>query len=206
MDGFAKFAAPALKEAQSVRAVRRFVQLAKEGATKAEVTDKAEATQPVLADFEVEQVGRLLRITDGDGSVYSGYLQVPDTVRHTRSVTAEALTVPPATEVRQATIEGKNQFGYEADRLTAHNYYFRVAGTNRSLKQKVVFTGSFVGPANLVLPPPAITNLTLGGRLGDTPTDSAQPAFPQLLNSRITGKVVIGSGKALEVNALPTAP
>ena len=206
MDGFARFAAPALKEAQSVRAVQRFVQLATEGATKAGVADEAKAAQPVLANFEVEQAGRRLRITDGDGSVYTGYVQIPDAVRRARLLKAEAPAVALATGRGHAAPEEEVQSGYEAGGPMAQNYSFRVAGTNRSLKQKVVFTGSFVGPTNLVPLLPATTNLALGGSVGDARTDYALPAFPQLLNSRITGKVVIGSGKALEVNALPTAP
>jgi hypothetical protein len=127
-------------------------------------------------------------------------------VRRARLLKAEAPAVALATGRGHAAPEEEVQSGYEAGGPMAQSYSFRVAGTNRSLKQKVVFTGSFVGPTNLVPLFPATTNLSLGGSVGDARTDYALPAFPQLLNSRITGKVVIGSGKALEVNALPTAP
>jgi hypothetical protein len=58
--------------------------------TKASLADKATPAHPVLASFQVEQTGPKLRIVDGDGSVYSGYLQIAAASRPQRSAKTEA--------------------------------------------------------------------------------------------------------------------
>jgi hypothetical protein len=201
----ASAATRAPKESGSARTVQRFVQLAREDGTGGGVADKAKAAQAVLAAFDVEQDGRQLRITDRDGSVYTGYVQTLETYQRARSLKAEASAAAPTASARHTALEEKAQSGYDADRPGLNTYSFHVTGTNRSLKQKVVFTGNLIARTNLILLPPVATNLALGGRLVDARSDLGQPAVLPLFNSRISGKVVIGSGQALDINALPSA-
>jgi hypothetical protein len=69
-----------------------------------------------------------------------------------------------------------------------------------------VFTGNLVTDTN---PAPALqgsTNLSLEGGLGGAQNAPAQQGLLQLNNSRISGKVVIDGGQAVEINAIPTSP
>ena len=116
----------------------------------------------------------------------------------------------------------------DSDALAQQTYAFRVTGTNRSLQKQVVFTGNLLTATNLTLSLPGVTNFSVGGALGradrrdalsyratnlgtggglgGSPNATAQPVFLPLLNSRISGKVVVGSGKPTEINALPANP
>ncbi len=73
----------------------------------------------VLPTFEVQQVGTNVRIVDWDKSVYEGTIEAAPAV-------AQVAPVP----------EGAVQ-----------SFNFRAAGTNRTLQQRVVFTGNFASPA-----------------------------------------------------------
>ena len=92
----------------------------------------------------------------------------------------------------------------------------------------MVFTGNLLTATGLILSLPGATNLTVGGVLvsgdrreglsyganklntgsafGGFQNAPAPPGFQPLLNSRISGKLVIGSAKAVEINALPASP
>ena len=160
----------------------------------------------MLASFQVQQAGPELRIVDGDGSVYTGYLQLAAAARRARSFKAEATAVAPASRAPGQALEQNAAPSLGAGQLAPQNYFFRVAGTNRSLNQKVVFTGSLVTATNLNQSLPVATNLSIGGGLDGGQAGSFQPGGLLLLNSQISGKVVIDGGKAVEINALPTSP
>ena len=100
----------------------------------------------------------------------------------------------------------KTASSLDSDLLPSQSYSFRVAGTNRSLNQKVVFTGNLLTATNLVSLVPAATNLSPGDVLERNQAVPVQHGLVPLLNSRISGKVVIGSRKAVEINALPASP
>ena len=147
----------------------------------------------VLASFRVEQKGDQLRVVDGDGSVYTGAVQV-----------ARAEGVPYGLEA--ATAQNKSDAFLE-DRTRAAsavgNYFFRVTGTNRNLKQNVVFTGNFIPLTNTA---PRQTNVgSVGGTIAAARRAAPEPSGPpvSLLNARISGKVTIGDQKEIEVNAAP---
>src|SRR5262249_26243707 len=55
---------------------QRFAQVAAGETAKLGLSDQAGTALPVLASFHVQQSGSELRVVDGDGSVYSGYLQL----------------------------------------------------------------------------------------------------------------------------------
>ena len=98
------------------------------------VSDRAAPSDPVLASFQVEQSGRRFVVTDSDGSVYTGYLQLTN--------------------------------------------FFEVIGTNRSLKQKVVFSGNLI-------------------KLTDS---------PEAPGTRISGKAVVGERREIQMEAVLRKP
>jgi hypothetical protein len=160
----------------------------------------------VLASFQVQQAGKELRIVDGDGSVYRGYVQIADASRRQRSANVEAPEAAPASRALGAVLGENRAASLDADQPASQTYSFRVAGTNRSLNEKVVFTGNLLATTNLTLSLPVATNLSIGSGSGGFQNAPAQQGLLPLLNYRISGKVVIGSGKAVEINALPTNP
>jgi hypothetical protein len=173
---------------------------------KSSGAEKATPSHSVLASFEVEQAGPELRIVDGDGSVYSGYVQIADVARRRLAAPAEAPAVTRAPRAKDGVLEEKSWASGNADQPAPPAYFFRVAGTNRSLHKKVVFTGNLMAATNSASFQPYTNILSLGGGLTRQRAGSAQPTLLPLLNSRISGKVVVGNGKAVEINALPTSP
>jgi hypothetical protein len=205
-DGRLDSAAALHKEARSISATQWFAQALQSPKTKRNFDDKAAPAHPVLAAFQVEQAGRELRIVDGDGSVYSGYLQIAAAARRPPSVKAEAPAAARGSRALGAVVEEKSAARLDADQSAPQTYFFRVTGTNRSLQKKVVFTGNLLAATNLALFQPATNDFKFGGGQGGARGVAAQPDLLPLLHSRISGKVVIGSGQAVEINALPAAP
>ncbi len=194
------------KKAKAPAVIQRFVQILPEGKAQGSFADRPTATHPVLASFEVEQAGRELRIVDGDGSVYRGCLQLATTTRRARAPEAEAPAAARSSRAMGAVLEERAASSLDLDQLAPQTYSFRVTGTNRSLNKKVVFIGNLLTATNMYLTRPAQTNLGDATGFSRFQPGPAQPSLPPLLNSRISGKVVIGSGKAVEINALPTNP
>lgn len=143
---------------------------------------------PVLTSFRMEQSGDRMRVVDADGSVYTGAMQAaqdeiappasPLSAPKNKPLTAPAAKVPAQSQAVQ-------------------NYFFRVAGTNRNLNQNIVFSGNLI----------PLTNTGKfgggGGAGGKRQTAPDSSASSLLLNSRISGKAVIGNQKEIEVNATP---
>jgi len=206
------FGEAALRKAGAAQAVslsQRFSQ--------APLTSKAKLgssliSQTVLNSFQVEQTGETLRIVDEDGSVYTGSVQPvampvtriaprgsgPDGSALTLSERRRQLASP--TPAASLPVQG------------GQNFYFHVTGTNRSLKQNVVFTGNILELTNPAAPQMAADFLTqkklqlASEQLRQAqPSSSGQNAPPLLLNSRITGQATVGRD-VLEVEALPVSP
>jgi hypothetical protein len=93
----------------------------------------------------------------------------------------------------------------DAESQASQNYFFRVSGTNRTLKQSVVFAG-YLSPAAEVTVVNGVTNslrLSLSGGARGLQTERQEPSrSPTATTSRISGKVVIGKGKEVEINAV----
>ncbi|HWC59199.1 MAG TPA: hypothetical protein VHC44_05840, partial [Verrucomicrobiae bacterium] len=86
----------------------------------------------------------------------------------------------------------------------SQNYFFRVAGTNRNLKQNVIFSGNFVPLTNAPFVMEGARFGGGGGGLGGERSNASQSQIDTLLsNSRINGTAVIGNQKPIEVNATP---
>jgi hypothetical protein len=227
-DSLSNAAAEASQQAKALTVAQRFVQIASEAKAKDRLADRGAAAHPVLASFQVEQAGTVLRIVDGDGSVYTGSLQLAKAAQRLRAAKAETPAPALATRAPAGALELEAALGLDSDRLAEQNYSFRVAGTNQSLQKKVVFTGNLLTATGLILSLPSATNLTVGGVLvsgdrraalsdganklntgsafGGFQNAPALPGFQPLLHSRISGKLVIGSAKAVEINALPASP
>jgi hypothetical protein len=205
-DSLSAAAPETLEEAKGAVVAQRFVQVAPRAGLKAAFADQATSGHPVLASFQVEQAGQELRILDGDGSVYRGYLQLASAARQTRPVKAEAPGAARASRAPAEAFEGKDTLGLDLDHVAPQSYSFRVAGTNRSLNKKVVFTGNLVAATNFTLSLPVRKDAGVAGRLGGSQDAPGRTLLLPLSNSRISGKVVVGSGKPVELNALPAKP
>ena len=193
----------------------------------------------VLASFQVVQNGSELQVVDGDGSVYRGYVQTRDATFQTGTAADEirlttnesqsrlppvqsfGATSTPAATLQKAPVparqfEEKDAREGKSGMPTTPNYFFRVAGTNLSLKQSVVFTGTlqaqnvtFAGAAQMITNgTPAVSSGNLGGSGGgggvqNAPAGQTPPG--SLSNARISGTAVVGGTNQIEINAVPAA-
>lgn len=181
----------------SATVVQKFVQ------TTAVLTSgsfaKKGVKQPAVLDaFQLEQTGNQLRVIDSDGSSYSGSIQF---------ATAEALDDTVDETKKTGEFKSKDKLparqaasGAELNSQAGQNYFFRVVGTNRTLKQSVAFTGNLL----------VLTNALPATRIGVTLAPAAKSQLPQgqsglptLLNSSISGKVRLGADKEMQINAVP---
>jgi hypothetical protein len=206
VDGSVQLFGNARKGDSGVGVTQWFAQVAPGPNAKDRFTDKARPAHAVLASFQVEQAGRELRIVDGDGSVYSGYVQIADDARRQRSAKAEAPAAAAGSMALRKTLEGRPAARFNSDQSAAQTYFFRVAGTNRSLNKTVVFTGNLMAATNWAGFQAVTNGLGAGGSLNAFQNRSAWPDLLPLRNSRVSGKVVGGNGKPVEINALPTSP
>ncbi len=171
---------------------QRFVQeIAKSAATPSNVT-------PVLATFSVEQNGRALRVVDSDGSTYDGFVQLG------------VLPVQPAAAPQRAFSQAaipvaKDSSDKEAGVGAARNYFFRVTGTNRSLKQNIVFSGNLLAMTN-ALPFSSMSNVVVGLDAAQLPGPSSGLERLPLQNSRINGTILIDNTRQIQIEAAPAAP
>ena len=175
-----------------------FANLAPEARTQKVVKDFSPAPiAPVLANFRVEQMGRQLRVVDSDGSTYIGETDLsPATQADTGGSKKEQA-------VQLFKSGGKlNQLptaATSAPQQQAQSNFYRVAGTNRTLNQSVVFTWSFV----------EMTNQPVVAQSVKTSSDlkkNAQKLPTQLQNSFINGRAQFGTGQEIEINAVPVSP
>jgi hypothetical protein len=205
-DSFAESAAEARKEARSVSVAQRFAQVAPGSKAKNRLADKASPAQPVLTSFQVEQSGSELRIVDGDGSVYSGFVQLADHANRLGSVNGDKPAAALALKAPAAKPAPQSAMAAGSTKQAGQNYYFRVTGTNRTLHKKVVFTGNLVAAANVTLFTQTTNASTYGSAVGGSQPAPAVQSPQPLLNARISGKAVIGDRKEIEINAVPTGP
>ncbi|MBI4327765.1 MAG: hypothetical protein HY674_21235 [Chloroflexi bacterium] len=155
----------------------------------------------VLNNFQVEQIGRQIRIVDDDGSVYEPQIEAEAAVAMKKSEeTAGAQTAIK----RRSAAQKAAQTAADTAAATANEsggLFFRVAGTNRTLNQRVFFEGNYLVQTNF----PA---LGVRARTSAAPQAAArqvqsQPSPP---TARIQGQAVIGAGNRFEVNAVPIPP
>jgi len=150
----------------------------------------------VLHSFKVEQTGRELRIIDRDGSIYNGSLQ-----------SAAPLAAPAALSRQQtgsiADSANRTRALKVDSSLSASQVSgpvpFTVSGTNRTLGQELVFTGSIqgLGPGS----GPVSFLYTGNGIAVMAPTNTVVPA-----GARILGKVVVGGQQTIQIEAVQQGP
>jgi len=151
---------------------------------------------PVLAHFQVQQNGNAIRVVDADGSVYDGSLQPEGAV---------AQNAPAPAQVEKA-----KEITSRDESQAAQNVSFRVSGTNKTLKQNVVFTGNLlaISDEKKYLPQSFGGSSGLAGGGGGGGNQIQSPPTNQLSwsNSRIAGTAVVADTNSIEINAVPLPP
>jgi hypothetical protein len=178
-----------------VQATQQFVQV---GSPKknADFSDERAAAKPILFSFEVQQQGREVRIVDSDGSVYTGSFQPAEVFSYLESDGSKKAAASRSLQTTEELSQRKDAYA-DAKLPVDMSYAFKVAGTNQTLKQFVVFTGQVLAQTN-ALSPVAPAGTVNGNRVA-RPESSALP----LQNSRISGRALIGTNREVEVNAIP---
>jgi hypothetical protein len=180
--------------------VQKFVQTTAFATSGGPARKNAE-TPPVLETFQVEQTGNQLRVIDSDGSSYSGSIQFAKAEAFHDAVDETKKT---GDFMPQAKIPAPKTFRRQIPEPQAgENYFFRVAGTNRTLKQTVAFTGNLLVLTNASPATQYGVTLAPAGKSHDA---QAQSGLPILLNSSISGKVQLGADKEMQINAVPVPP
>ncbi|MEK7779917.1 MAG: hypothetical protein AAB370_00280 [Verrucomicrobiota bacterium] len=157
---------------------------------------------PVLTNFRVEQMGRDVRVVDGDGSIYRGVVDEENTI-YKQMVERQNLNLSNSYEKKFQFQTPKLADAQSAPKQPATAFYlYRVEGTNRSLNQNVVFTWNFVATNALVAG--NLDYKAAAQKLDATKLPSQFPA--QLQNSIINGRAQFGEGREVEVNAVPVKP
>jgi hypothetical protein len=161
-------------------------------------------TPNVLQTFRIEQTGRQIRLLDADGSVYDGAIEQAPTEeaanRSGRRLSAAELMKDAGPKLAKSV--SAVTAGAPA---TAQNVFFRVAGTNRTLNQFVVFQGNLLAYANP-------TNAIVAGAqssVNQAPAAQAAGALQNqspLSNALIQGQATIGGSNRIEINASPVGP
>ena len=150
----------------------------------------------ILSSFSVEQSGNEIRVVDHDGSVYVGSLSEPAT----GPVLADAISRDKrlgAAEASPAPGARRGSTGYAPAQTPESVWHFRVAGTNLTLKQSVVFSWNFVTNA---IPTLRATRApaTPAAEVQRQP-EGGSPGAPL----RISGLVILENGKVIPINAAP---
>lgn len=165
-----------------------------------EKSKSVKAAMPVLANFQVQQAGNQLRVIDQDGSTYIG--EVPQLANQYEANPKRA-TDPPklATDLKKQAVLQQQK---------AEDFPYRVAGTNRTLRQQVVFTWNYVDLTNLVANS-GLMNSSAALNFDYSKMPSQLPAVQNSLqnsfqNSFINGRAQLGKDKLIEINAVPVTP
>jgi hypothetical protein len=104
------------------------------------------ALEPVMQNFQFERVGMNVLVVDHDGSEYRG------TVRALEKADLAGRDLPADKENVEKDKAARGQNPVPPARLgssTATGFSFQVAGTNRTLKQQVVFQGNILNELTL---------------------------------------------------------
>jgi len=158
--------------------------------------------QDVLNNFELRQNGADIELVDEDGSIYRGTLET-NLVAAAEQVESKARRLDGATITANRVSGGlsaptQNQLSNQQNL----GIPFRVAGTNRTLRQTVVFNGQLQNQ----LEPFGATNQALqaGRAAGNQPLGDAQRLLQNSFsNSQISGRLRVGKEPETELLAVP---
>ncbi len=159
-----------------------------------EAAKTSAAENSILTSFKVQPADNGLVIVDGDGSVYKGSLQAANAEYTSAPVTGGARVANRRLTPTIATTDSKR-----AVSSPATSYFFHVLGTNKTLNQKVEFSGN-------VWPQTNVAAYATSGLAAALPTLRTNVPPVWLQNSRISGKAIINSRQVIEVNAAPAKP
>lgn len=170
-------------------------------------------TGPVLANFQVQQNGNAIRVVDQDGSIYEGSLQAlgQQAQKNEDQAVNERLM---QNAVRVATGLPVQKIAAARDALQiAQTYFFRVYGTNRTVRQPVVFTGNLMANFASATNAPALgptATFSFGGRGAveqvkkmEQTNQVAQLPWSRL---RITGTATVNHTNQIQIDAAPVVP
>jgi len=122
----------------------------------------ADSNSLILNSFQFTQNGREIQIQDEDGSVYSGQIVSNATVGQPVLAGGKLAATSRASTAQPAPGEAKALAEPEANQ----NVYFRVAGTNPSLKQKVEIEAYYANDPRAAFGAVASANATSNNSLG----------------------------------------
>ena len=154
------------------------------------------APAPVLNDFQFERTDNTVRITDGDGSVYTG--QIVSVMLNENQTAARGLVLD-ATKLKRAAgqPESQNQFGFQKQAAgVPQTVLFRVQGTNLTRGQRVEFEGNL-----LIAEPQPSTSTAQPTAKGAVSNKLAAPVAA--LPAQIQGRAFIGR-EQIEIRANAT--
>jgi hypothetical protein len=188
---------------------QNFVQPATAGLQNAFKNNLAVLTAPVLQSFQLRQNGNTISVVDRDGSIYKGSVQLPP---------AQPANAPASLETQRGAAGLRQQEAKVIQPVVNQqqalgNYFFRVTGMNRTLRQQVVFTGNVQAISNTT----ANAQQTVGGfgGAGGGGAGGATKQFQQnganspppvwLSNSRIVGTALVNRTNRIEINAMPVS-
>ena len=202
-----KFAAQKIVNPETAALSRPFSQTGNQAGAQNIFKNAAASAKmtPVLANFQFQQNGSALAVVDEDGSVYKGYCVVAGQAKTQNA----PLDLPGAQlQTAPAQLLAKDFQSNTNQQALAQNYFFRVSGTNRSLQQNVVFTGTVLAFSN-----PATAAQNFNGNFGGSGGGNRVPGMNNnstpvefLSNSRIAGTAVVNRTNEIEINALPVTP
>ena len=188
------------REQQETQSTQLFVRASAQPSVAGAAARQESATASLLDSFRVEQTGQQMRVIDRDGSVYTGSLMPPQAIATRpmqRAANPSALT---AARDSSQTVSSNLVTLSRALSSAPQTFSFRVAGTNLSLKQQVVFSGQLM-PLAVSLAGVGATNGPSG--IGGRRITSTQLGLPLVPDCRIIGSAVVDGGPEIPINALP---
>ncbi|HEY1171542.1 MAG TPA: hypothetical protein VGH19_09250 [Verrucomicrobiae bacterium] len=158
----------------------------------------------VLEQFQVQQNGNELKITDNDGSVYLGSLITPEEANRNQEARDEVAKDNARIQMNRGGALRDTRTASEAENLRTRSAlaesnanidrYFRATGMNRTLNQPVVIDGTFKNTA--AIGTNANTRALVAKKQIEAPTN-----LPPSM--QIQGRAVIGDRQELIINAIP---
>ena len=158
----------------------------------------------VLNYFQLAQNGRQIRVVDADGSIYDGAIEPPPTEEAVRRGIALQQTATELKKNNEPETRRSVTSATPGELPAAQNLFFRVAGTNRTLNQLVVFEGNYLSTTNQA------NEIVVGAKLkadqsAASPRQGLSPQAQQAPSGLIRGQALIGPSSRIEINAAPVS-
>ena len=162
---------------------------------------KAKLPRPELTSFQVEQSGSERRIVDGDGSVYKGYIAASDSMARSRAADYGAVPAPAARARPRAQmllpLGTKPTDRYY--RTTSSVYPARISACKASRSPEPAARRPHEHTRPYEHQPGSLKSAA------SLQTSSGEVHALPLSSTRISGKVMVGNGKAVDIKAEPAS-